>query len=304
MDALRTLRARDGAAVAYGLRRGAAPRPVLVLLHGAASNMTRWSEFIAHTALTQAWDILRPDLRGMGRSVYRGRIGMAEWCGDLAAMLDAEGYGRAVVAGHCLGANIALEFASRYPARAAGLILIEPMPRAALTGAMRWVARLRPVFMGLAWAVRAVNALGFYRRRIETLDLEQLDRETRAAIGAGGEADALLAKYAAPVSDLRTTPSAAHLQSVIAVTGRLPELATISAPVLALLSSGAMLSDPARTRAALAALPRCDIVELDARHWIPTEQPEAMRVAIENWLAHTPEAGGPRASIEQHARRA
>ena len=28
-----------------------------------------------------------------------------------------------------------------------------------------------------------------------------------------------------------------------------------------------------------------EIVELPALHWIPTEQPEAMRATIERWLA-------------------
>jgi hypothetical protein len=35
----------------------------------------------------------------------------------------------------------------------------------------------------------------------------------------------------------------------------------------------------------LAALRDCDVVELDAVHWIPTEQPDAMRTVIEDWLA-------------------
>lgn len=283
----RTSVARDGAVIAYRLWRPAAPRPLLVLLHGAASNMTRWTEFVSRTALKDSWDILRIDLRGMGQSVYRGRIGMAEWCADLAAILETEGYASAVVAGHCLGANIAVQFASRYPAKVAGLILIEPMPRPALTGAMRRIVRVRPFLIGLAWIVRAANALGIYRRRIEPLDLEQLDRETRAAIAAGGEAEVLLEKYASPLLDLRTTPSGAYLQAVIAVTARLPDLSAIAAPVLAMLSSGGALSDPLRTRSALAQLPRCEIVELDAQHWIPTERADAMREAIENWVART-----------------
>lgn len=285
MEIARTLTAPDGAVIAYRLRRPAAPRRPLVLLHGVASNMTRWSEFVTHTILRDSWDILRLDMRGMGRSVYRGRIGMAEWCADLAAVLAVEGYPHAVVAGHCLGANIALEFAARYPAKAMGLVLIEPMSRPVLTGAMRRIVRLRPFLIVLAAGVRALNALGLYRRRIESLDLEQLDRETRAAISAGGAAEALLDKYASPLLDLRTTPSGAYLQALIAVTDRLPDLTTISAPVLALLSSGGALSDPLRTCAALAALPKCEIVELEARHWIPTEQPDAMREAIENWAA-------------------
>jgi pimeloyl-ACP methyl ester carboxylesterase len=67
------------------------------------------------------------------------------------------------------------------------------------------------------------------------------------------------------------------------VTHRLPDLATIEVPALALLSAGSTFSDPALTRRLLATMPRCTIVTLDARHWIPTEQPDAMRRAIEQW---------------------
>lgn len=279
----RMLRAADGAVIAYRLWRPGPPRQVLVLLHGLASNMTRWSEFVARTTLKDSWDLLRVDLRGNGLSLHRGRIGMAEWAADLAAILDAEGYPRAVLAGHCLGANLAVEFAVHHPGRASGLVLVEPMLREALTGGMRRIARLRPLFPPAVGLVRALNALGIYRRRLAPLDLEELDRETRAAISAGGTAEALLERYAAPWLDLRTTPSGAYLQALIAVSGRLPDLAAIRIPVLALLSTGSTFSDPAITERLLARFPACRIVRLEARHWIPTEQPEAMRRAIEEW---------------------
>ncbi len=208
---------------------------------------------------------------------------MAEWSADLAAILDAEGYSRAVVAGHCLGANIAVEFAARYPGKAAGLILIEPMPRDALAGRMRQVARLRPLFVPIVWLIRSLNALGVHRRRLAPLDLEELDRDTRAAIAAAGAADALLERYASPLLDLRTTPSAAYLQALIAVSGRLPDLSAITIPILALVSTGSALSDRVITERLLARFPNCEVVRLDARHWIPTEQPDAMRRAIETW---------------------
>jgi hypothetical protein len=38
-------------------------------------------------------------------------------------------------------------------------------------------------------------------------------------------------------------------------------------------------------RHVIARLADCEIVELAARHWIPTEQPAAMRAAIESWIA-------------------
>jgi len=280
-----TLVTSDGAHIAYARSGAPAAARALVLIHGVASNMSRWSEFAGQTALGDSWALLRLDLRGQGRSIHRGRIGMAEWCADLTAVLRAEGIARAVVVGHCLGANIALQFAARSPASVAGLILVEPMPPEALAGSMQRIANLRPVLVALAWLTRALNAFGIHRRRLAALDLEQLDRETRAALAAGPQGEALLARYASPLADLRSTPSSAYLQALAAVTAAWPDLRNIAAPVLALLSARSGFADPQRTRAALRALPDCDIVELDARHWIPTEQPQAMRAAIEAWVA-------------------
>src|SRR5262249_56320797 len=105
----------DGATVAYRIWKPGAPRRLLALLHGVASNMTRWSEFVAKTSLGESWDILRLDLRGHGLSLYRGRLDMGIWCGDLAAILRAEGYAAAVTARPCFRAGIGAKFARRPP---------------------------------------------------------------------------------------------------------------------------------------------------------------------------------------------
>jgi pimeloyl-ACP methyl ester carboxylesterase len=125
-----------------------------VLLHGLASNSTRWWDFVARTRLKD-WKILRPDLRGHAGSSDRGRIGMREWCDDLARLLDAEGSERAVIAGHCMGANIALNFCARHPQRTSGLALIEPMPPKALAGSLRRLAWFRFLLKIVANIVRA-----------------------------------------------------------------------------------------------------------------------------------------------------
>ena len=205
MDAMRTLRATDGALLTYCVSAPSSPHGVLVLLHGLASNHTRWSEFARDTTLRDRWTLLRPDLRGQGASTFRGRIGVADWCSDLAALLDAEAFPKAVVVGHCLGANLALAFAARHPSRIAGLVLVEPLPPEALSGTMRQLRRLQPVLQFVIPLVRALNALGVHRRAIPSLDLEQLDRETQAALARGPEGEAQLAKYASPLADLRTT---------------------------------------------------------------------------------------------------
>jgi len=245
----------------------------IVLLHGLASNGSRWWDFAARTRLKD-WRILRPSLRGASGSTDRRPVGMREWSDDLAQLLDAP----AVVAGHCLGANIALNFAARYPQLAQALVLIEPMPPRALTGKLAFLRHFRFIPIALSWLVRGCNALGIYRRRIEPMDLEAWDKAVRA-----GTAD--LAKYASPFSDLRFTPLASYFRALAAVGDPLPDLSRIACPVLVLTSKNTSMTDLAKARTELAPLPNAEFVQLDAEHWIPTEQPEAMCRTIENWIA-------------------
>lgn len=283
MEIARTLVRPDGATLAYRLWRPGRPRRLLVLVHGLASNLTRWAELVATTRLRESWDLLRLDLRGFGGSLSRRRVGLDAWCGDLAALLDAAGASRAVLVGHCLGANIALHFAARYPGATQGLVLIEPMFREALTGSARRATRIRPLAGGLVHLVRGLNTLGLYRRRLETLDLEQLDRDARAAIAATGPSAFPEGRYGSPLEDLKSTPTAVYLVGLLAVMGPMPDLAVIRTPALALLSRGGRFGDPAATARILANLPQCTTQMLEARHWIPTECPIEMRQAIETW---------------------
>jgi len=282
MQALRSFTTADGARVAYQLIRAGAPRRTLVLLHGLGSNMTRWSEFAATTRLTADWDVLMVDLRGHGGSLYRGRVGMEVWCDDLVALLEAEDVAQAQLVGHCLGANLALWFAHRQPGRVAGLVLIEPMFREALTGTMARVAALRPLLLALVPVLRGLAALGLHRRHLAPLDLAAMDRAARAATASAGGTFPT-ARYASPLEDLRSVPAVVYVQDLAAVTGPLPDLAAIRAPAMALLSTGGTFGDVDATERLLAALPACHIERIPAQHWIPTEQPRAMREAIERW---------------------
>ena len=245
----------------------------IVFLHGLASNGSRWWDFAARTRLKD-WKILRPDLRGASGTTDRRPVGMRQWSEDLAQILA----GPAVIAGHCLGANIALNFAARYPRLVSGLVLIEPMPPRALTGKLGFLRHFRFIPIALSWLVRGANALGIYRRRIEPMDLAAWDKAVRA-----GSAD--LSKYASPFSDLQFTPLAAYFRALAAVGDPLPDLSRIACPVLVLTSKNTSMTDLAKARAELAPLPNAEFVQLDAEHWIPTEQPEAMARSIEDWIS-------------------
>jgi pimeloyl-ACP methyl ester carboxylesterase len=286
MDIPRTLRTADGATLAYRLWRPGPPRRLIVLVHGLASNHTRWTEFVRTTRLRASWDLLRLDLRGFEGSLSRRRVGLDVWARDLGALLEAEKTTRVVVGGHCLGANIALHFAAHAPAAVEGLVLIEPMFREALTGALGLAARLPAPVAGLAALVRGLNVLGLHRRRLESLDLEQLDRQARAAMaGPGGFPED---RFGSPLEDLKSTPTAVYLAGLLAVTAPPPTLRAVRAPALALLSRGGQYADPEITARRLAELPRCETRMLEARHWIPTESPQPMRRAIEEWCDRLP----------------
>lgn len=248
----------------------------IVFLHGLASNGSRWWDFAERTRLRD-WKILRPNLRGAAGASDRRPVGMRHWSDDLARLLDENGETRAVIAGHCLGANIALNFASYHPERAEALVLIEPMPPRALTGKLGFLRHFRFIPIGLSWLARGLNTLGLHRRRLEPMDLEAWDKAVRA-----GTAD--LSKYASPFSDLRFTPLASYFRALAAVGDPLPELPRIRCPILVLTSKNTSMTDLAKARAELSPLPDAEYLQLDAEHWIPTEQPEAMARAIDDWI--------------------
>ncbi len=289
-DTAKTLRRPDGATIAYRCSStSAVPTGMIVLIHGMASNLTRWSEFVRNTTLRRNWAIVRLDLRGHGASPVRRRLSMARWCDDIAAILDAECHPRAVLVGHCLGANIALQFASRFPQKTQGLVLIEPILPDAQSTTLRIARTLRPLILAMATGVRILNRIGIRRRRIPALDLAELDRITRLTMAQDHDSESLTRRYASPWQDLRYTPSANYLDDLAAVTGPLPPFARLQdVPALALLSTGAAFSRLERTRALLAKMHGCRVVTLESRHWIPTEAPDAMRQAIDRWCADLP----------------
>jgi pimeloyl-ACP methyl ester carboxylesterase len=289
MESARSLPVADGVTLHYRLWRqdtGAAHRPLVVLLHGMASNFTRWSEFIEHTTLKERFDILRLDLRGHGESFTRQPIGMEIWADDLARILEAESYARAIVVGHSLGANVALWFALRHPTRAAGLALIDPTFTEALRGSALWLHRLAPLLRAGVALLRLLNRLGLRRKVIPKRDLRTLDEDVRVQLlGAGREED-FVKRYTSPLADIKYFSTAHYLKEFLEITRPIPRLQQIDAPVLALVSRAVTFTDIDTTRAVLTRCPNSQIALLTAYHWPLTERPVEVRRAIEDWCGN------------------
>jgi len=289
MDALRSLKTVDGTTLGYRLyRETSAPRQLIVLLHGVASNMSRWSEFTEQTTLARSWDILRVDLRGHGESFTRGTLNLEIWCRDLRDILDAEGYDQALLIGHSLGAQVAIQFAARYPARVMAIAIIDPVFHQALRGGLRALSRLRIFFRILTECIRLLNWVGLRRRNIRARDLRKLDEKTRKNLLTTGKKSEMIELYSSPWEDLKFFPIASYMKELLEITRPLPSLDKIHVPILVLLSSGITYTDPEITRLALSGHARVETVTIEAHHWPLTENPALVRTAIEQWCERLP----------------
>ncbi len=266
------------------LRAPAANRGTIVLLHGLASNLTRWSEFVEHTRLKEHFNILRIDMRGHGDSFTRGRLGLKEWSNDLLAILDHEKIQKTVVIGHSLGAQVAMQFAGKHPARVTGLMLIDPVFRAALTDRWRPVALLSPLAWPLVWFIRLLNSFGLRRRSIPQRDLRRLDEITRETMLNLGRQKEMIARYSSPWHDLRFFPTANYLAEYLELMRPVPDPARIGVPVAVMLSSGITFTDLRRMREFTKRFANGVLINLPSYHWPLTEKPREVRAAIEEWV--------------------
>jgi esterase len=282
VEITRTLERPGKDPVGYRLWRKSGARDVLVMIHGAASNLTRWSEFISHSSLKDSWNLLRMDLRGHGSSMSRRGIRIESWCEDLRAILDSEEFDRIVIIGHSLGAHVALYFRDTFPERVRAMILIDPVIPQNLSGKLRLARNLRWFLQLIVYGLRLLNALGLRRRSFPPRDLRELDERTRKVLAGDPGAD-IADLYTKPSIDMAYLPVANYIQDMIEVTRKLPPLEQIDIPVLVLLSAGATVSDPERNLAVIRRIPAVEIQSIDANHWLMTERPEEARKAIDGW---------------------
>ncbi len=89
--------------------------PLLVLMHGLASNARIW-ELVAPHLVAQGFALIAPDARGHGLTDKPdGDYNMDIFTRDLAALMSAFEIERPILVGHSWGAMLALDYAARYP---------------------------------------------------------------------------------------------------------------------------------------------------------------------------------------------
>lgn len=121
-------------------RRGSG-EPTYLLVHGIGMGRSVFADLVAH--LDDSAEVIAVDLPGYGEAPEPARVLTMERTADLiGAYLKANVGEPAVVIGHSMGAQVALELGARHPESVAKLVLVGPTVDPTARTAPRQLARL------------------------------------------------------------------------------------------------------------------------------------------------------------------
>jgi pimeloyl-ACP methyl ester carboxylesterase len=236
--------------------------PVL-FVHSLAGNGGQWALQLDH--LRRRRQALAFDLRGHGDSdpAEDGAYDVASLAADVVAVADHFALRRFVLAGHSLGAAVAIAYAAAHPERVAGLLLVDP------NGDQSRIPRqqIEP-FLAALRAEPLAELEAYYRQ-----------------LALGGDRDA--ARWV--IEDLRLTHEDAVAPAVAGAVefAPLPALARYPGPKLSVISGANDL--PYSLHKLLPELP----VQLvrGTGHWLMMDRPEIFNAILEAFLEQVDGAG-------------
>jgi pimeloyl-ACP methyl ester carboxylesterase len=242
---------RAGVITAYAVE-GAGPP--LLLIHGVGARLDAWDGVV--TALDGRFTTIRLDLRGHGESSKPpGPYSAALFAEDARALLDHLGIDRCHVAGHSLGATVALQLALDAPDRVERLALLSAAAGRTEEERERVLERLAIVKHGIPGE--------HFRRSLPRWFSDEFRR-------ANAE---LLERYAA--RNMENDPRAyADAYRVLAMTDLADEATRVRIPTLVVTGEGDIGSNPRMARLLHARIPGSRLEILPGlRHAILIEAP-------------------------------
>lgn len=112
----------------------------LLLIHGGwGSGALHWSR--VWDALAEHFRVVAPELPGLGDTAQPGLGDLGAYARWLAALLDAVKLDSAWCVGNSFGASLACRFASDFPQRCRGLVLVDGFAMPRTPTLMRWLGQ-------------------------------------------------------------------------------------------------------------------------------------------------------------------
>lgn len=266
--------------------REQATRGSVVFIHGFPFDGSMWEPQLA--ALPDGWRGLAPDLRGFGRSPIDGdgctpsgrRLGagialpdepvlsMSCLADDLAALIEDEVDGPAVVCGLSMGGYVAFELVRRHSGLLRGLVLADTRPEADSDEG-------RENRMQMAQTVRRSGTRPIASAMIPDL-LAPGTRESAPDV-----VDAVR-------SMIRDNPPGTVIAALAGMASRRDstgELADIEVPTHVIVGEHDAITPPDTARSMAAAIPGAELTVIpDAGHLSGMENPEAFNTALASFL--------------------
>lgn len=246
---------------------GASGSPTLLLVHGFPHDRALWAPQMH--ALSGTYQCVAVDLRGFGESSGAPPYSIDQYADDLAALLDAIGVERAVVAGLSMGSYIAFAMWRRHAHRVQAFVLVGTRPGAD-SDAVR-ARRSEIVTLVRAGGVSALPA---------KLAAAQLGASTRARQPELESAVLAMARRASEGGVLGA------LDAMMARPDSTNTLASITVPTLVLVGDEDILAPPVEAEQVHALVPgsRLDVIR-GAGHLSNMERPAAFNAAVSAFAA-------------------
>jgi pimeloyl-ACP methyl ester carboxylesterase len=264
-----------GAAVRYWLMEQDGPG-VLVLLHGLGSDHNGLTELAERVT---ARSVVIPDLPGFGASApLPGRNSLVAYAAFVDALRRHLGVDRVGVAGHSLGASIALVHAGRYPESVDALALFNPV-----TGVSGFASQLSRAYYDIGAGLPASLARAWLTSRAAVWVADQFimrtsDPARRRAILAQD----YVAYRRADLRAVQESFRSYYDTDFAGYAGR------VTAPTLLITGGRDGLAPPTSVRRLGEAMPAAGGVRLvlddRAGHLFPAEDPDAAGALLDDFL--------------------
>jgi pimeloyl-ACP methyl ester carboxylesterase len=232
-------------------------RKHIVFIHGSGGDHTVWSR--QFPKLKDEWNVTAIELPGHGRSEGAGEQDVPAYVEWVREILEAFAIPKPIMAGHSLGAAIALAFAIKYPGLLSGIIPVGGGAKMPVNQAILDGLKTNPASV------------------IEMIVKFSLTKNNREHIGGPLRESLLKANAEILYGDL----VACDKQDITA------EIAGITIPVLVICGDDDKMTPPDFSRFLADHIPgaRISLIE-NAGHFVMLENPEAVNRVVSDFSAH------------------
>lgn len=278
--------ASDGTRIFYGVKKSSRPEGGLpfVLLDGIGCDGFAWKYLHPHVSQTRR--VVHFHYRGHGRSGLPqdpARIDIAAHARDLLEVMDATGTDKAILCGHSMGTQVALEAYRLAPERVGGLVLLCGS-YGRITTTFRGSDMLKQVLPTIIEAVESNRGL------VRALWGRMPSRLAFQIARLSGEVDRMAIReedflwYVDHVASMEPRLFLAMLRLAGEHSAE-DVLARIEVPALVIAAERDTFTPPVLARHMAEEIPGAELLVLTgASHAAPIEQPRVIESALDRWL--------------------